>query len=121
MLAETPERASVEALRAVLDVTVLALIAANPELLDDGWSATPERAQIPCLRVAHRILGHGHDTAPDPRHLRPAMQPTPHAVEAERLLPPLAVVVGLAIRGNAVGGPRLLALREDRRSTPPAC
>ena len=60
MLAEAPERATVEALRAVLDVTVLALIAANPELLDDGWSAMPERAKIPCLRVAHRILGHGH-------------------------------------------------------------
>jgi hypothetical protein len=60
MLAETPERATVEALRAVLDVTLLALIAANPEMLDDGWSAMPERAQIPCLRVAHRILGHGH-------------------------------------------------------------
>lgn len=60
MLAGTPERATVEALRAVLDVTLLAMIAANPELLDDGWSAMPERAQIPCLRVAHRILGHGH-------------------------------------------------------------
>ena len=43
----------------------------------------------------------------------PAMQPTPHPVEAERLLPPLAVVVGLALGGNAVGWPRLLALRED--------
>jgi len=60
MLAETPERATVEALRAVLDVTLLALIAANPEMLDDGWTAMPERAQIPCLRVAHRIVGHGH-------------------------------------------------------------
>ena len=60
MLAETPERATVEALRAVLDVTLLTLIAANPEMLDDGWTAMPERAQIPCLRVAHRILGHGH-------------------------------------------------------------
>ena len=48
------------AVRAVLDVTLLALIAANPEMLDDGWSAMPERAQIPCLRVAHRILRHGH-------------------------------------------------------------
>ncbi len=60
MLAETPEQASVEALRTVLDVTLLALIAANPEMLDDGWTVMPERAQIPCLRVAHRILGHGH-------------------------------------------------------------
>lgn len=32
----------------------------TPEMLDDGWSAMSERAQIPCLRVAHRILGHGH-------------------------------------------------------------
>ena len=41
MLAETPERATVEALRAVLDVTLLTLIAANPEMLDDGWTAMP--------------------------------------------------------------------------------
>jgi hypothetical protein len=28
-------------------------------MLDDGWSVMPERAQIPGLLVAHRILGHG--------------------------------------------------------------
>lgn len=36
------------------------LLSLQETRLDDGWSAMPERAQIPCLRVAHRILGHGH-------------------------------------------------------------
>jgi hypothetical protein len=60
MLAETPERATVEALRAVLDVTILALIAANPELLHDEWAGKPERAHLAGVRVADRILKHGH-------------------------------------------------------------
>jgi hypothetical protein len=60
MLAETPERATVEALRAVLDVTILALIAANPELLHDEWVGRSERGHLAGVRVADRILKHGH-------------------------------------------------------------
>ncbi len=60
MIAETPERATVEALRAVLDLTCLALIAANPALLHDGWPSMPAHGYLAGVRVADRILKHGH-------------------------------------------------------------
>ena len=46
-------------------------------------------------------------------HLIRAASGLQYPVEPERVLPPLAVVVSLALGGNAVGWPRLLALRED--------
>lgn len=59
-LSEAPERGPLEALRAVLDITDVALVTANPELLDDGWSAMPERGHIAFVRAAHKILMRGH-------------------------------------------------------------
>ena len=59
MLSEGPERASIEALRTVLDITSVALLAANPDLLDDGWPAMPERTHLAVVRIASRILRTG--------------------------------------------------------------
>lgn len=58
-LFEAPELASVAALTAVLEVTVAAVVAANPELLDDGWR---ERRGGPTAQVwtADAIVAHAH-------------------------------------------------------------
>lgn len=59
MLSEGPERASIETLRTVLDITSVALLAANPDLLDDGWPSMPERGHLAVVRIASRILRRG--------------------------------------------------------------
>ena len=58
-LFEAPELASVEALTAVLDVTVVAVVAANPELLDDGWRDGP-RGPSAQVWIADTIVAHAH-------------------------------------------------------------
>lgn len=58
-LFEAPELASVEALTAVLDVTVAAVVAANPELLDDGWRDGP-RGPSAQVWIADTIDAYAH-------------------------------------------------------------
>jgi hypothetical protein len=59
VLVEAPERAAVAMLRAVLDVTVHALLAVHPDLLDEDWP-DPEEPPPPQSWIAHLILTHAH-------------------------------------------------------------
>lgn len=59
ILVEAPERAAVEMLRAVLDITVHALLAVHPDLLDEDWP-DPQEPPLPQSWIAYLILTHAH-------------------------------------------------------------
>lgn len=67
-LFDAPELASVDALAAVLDIAVAAVVAANPELLDaellDGRDPPSAQVWIADAIVSH---AHAHGTRPLPR------------------------------------------------------
>jgi hypothetical protein len=85
VLMEAPELAALAMLRRILDITVQALLAVHPDLLDAHW---PDPQEPPTAQswIAHLILTHVHLLQQD---LDRYDQVPPHALERRLKRPPL--------------------------------